>query len=180
MQVALKRICNAFLLFPDPEGLVQEIVDKGLRRPSPVLKELAFLHFTRTALVAEKDPEQKLFKRSVKKVGIDPHTSYANMLCDVAWSKANGSAVMIMPEEGAEAAAKPPGANSATAEKMAEALPGLDASVLSMVVDMPEGTCGRCAFYPDPGQPTGACPAMGLNVSRTDPACPVYEKRAAR
>ena len=43
-----------------------------------------FHHFTKTALVAEKDAETNQYRRSVKKIGIDPHFSYANMLCDVA------------------------------------------------------------------------------------------------
>jgi hypothetical protein len=31
----------------------------------------------------------------VQKVGIDPHFAYANMLCDVAWSRAFGSSLMV-------------------------------------------------------------------------------------
>lgn len=98
MQVSMGRFQKQHCLFPDPQGLVQEVLEKGERRMSAVCKELAFFHFTRTALVAVKDEEEKKFRRKVVKVGIDPHTSYANMLCDVAWARAHGTSTFILPE----------------------------------------------------------------------------------
>ena len=59
MQVSMGRFASKMCLFPDPEGLVQEVLEKGKRRMSAVCKEYAFFHFTRTALVAEKDEEEK-------------------------------------------------------------------------------------------------------------------------
>lgn len=178
MQVALKRITNRQLLFPDPTALTQEVVRKGMREVVPVLKELAFLHFTRTALVAEKDPEQKKYRRKVVKVGIDPHTSYANMLCDVAWAKSHGTSVMMLPD-----AVKPgsaPGVPSGAAEKLAAKLPGIDPGVLAMVEDLPEGVCGRCASYEAIDENKGTCASRGLNTGRREPSCPLYARRAAK
>ena len=98
MQVSMGRFQKRLCLFPDPMGLVQEVIEKGARRMSPVCKEMAFFHYTRTALVAVKDDEEKKFRRKVVKVGIDPHSSYANMLCDVAWARAYGTSTFILPE----------------------------------------------------------------------------------
>lgn len=97
MQVSLGRLQKRQCLFPDPDGLVQEVIEKGARRMAAVCKEFAFFHFTRTALVAVKDDEEKKFRRKVVKVGIDPHTSYALMLCDVAWARAHGTSTFILP-----------------------------------------------------------------------------------
>nr|MCU0943090.1 hypothetical protein [Hydrogenophaga sp.] len=98
MQVAMGRFQKRLCLFPDPDGLLQDVLEKGKRREAvPVCKEYAFFHFTRTALVAEKNEEEKKFKRRVVKVGIDPHTSYANMLCDVAWARAYGTNTFLLP-----------------------------------------------------------------------------------
>ena len=72
--------------------------EKGENIMTEVCKDVAFFHFTRTALVVEKDEDEKKFKRKVVKVGIDPHTSYANMLCDVAWSRAHGTSTFILPD----------------------------------------------------------------------------------
>lgn len=99
MQVSLSRFTTAVpsCVFPDPQGLIQEVVEKGVRQLVPVLPRV-FHHFTKTALVAEKDDETNAYRRRVVKVGIDPHFSYANMLCDVAWSRAHGTATFILPD----------------------------------------------------------------------------------
>ena len=99
MQVSMARFVKRLCLFPDPAALVQEVFEKGVRKTVSVCKDLAFLHFTKTALVAEKDEEEKKYRRRVVKVGIDPHTSYANMLCDVAWARAHGTSMFVMPIE---------------------------------------------------------------------------------
>ncbi|MBU1515182.1 MAG: phage terminase large subunit family protein [Alphaproteobacteria bacterium] len=99
MQVALRRLVDTQCLFPDPQALVQHVREKGIQREVAILKDVAFVHFQKTALVTERvnDGERKL-RRKVVKVGIDPHASFANMLCDVAWARAYGTATFLLLE----------------------------------------------------------------------------------
>lgn len=162
MQVAMARLTQTICLFPDRQGLVQEVREKGVRQTVPVLPRV-FLHFTKTALVAEKDDETNAFRRSVKKVGIDPHFSYANMLCDVAWARAHGTNTFIMPDAAPQAA---------VAQKVADAMPGLPADVVKLIDDLPAGVCGRCTAFVD-----GQCTERHFAVAPKDPACVVFIPR---
>lgn len=173
MQVAMSRFTakTPACVFPDPQGLMQEVVDKGVRQNVAVLPR-AFHHFTKTALVAEKDDETNQFKRSVKKVGIDPHFSYANMLCDVAWSRAHGTSTFILPDAG-----NPEEERRAMAEDMD--MHGLPTHVVGMLESLPEGEiCGRCTAFPvnDEGEPLerGTCAERGCSVGARDPGCPMF------
>lgn len=125
-------------------------------------KELAFFHFTRTALIAEKDEEEKKYRRRVVKVGIDPHTSYANMLCDVAWARAHGTSTFILPDVGA-AERKP-------LEPEAIGIPGQLGAVMEEIqaVKYYGDVCGRCINY-DPD--TRMCREIGMIVQQKDPGC---------
>ena len=164
MQVSMVRFQKIMCLFPDPAGLVQDILDKGVKRTSQVCKELAFLHFTKTALVAEKDEEERKYTRRVVKVGIDPHTSYANMLCDVAWSRAYGTSQFILPSGEADVPTK---------QQMVEKLmPGLPKQVIEMIQEPIKGEiCGNCTAF---NQQTGQCHERQLIVSMRDPGCPLF------
>lgn len=164
MQVSMARFTapEPLCLFPDPQGLVQDVLEKGISQTAAVLPR-AFHHFTKTALVAEKDEETNQYKRSVKKVGIDPHFSYANMLCDVAWARSHGTAMFIIPEE--------PQLNDVQ-KALQEALPGLPASVIDMVQQVPKDmVCGRCvSFNPD----LGVCQENGFLVGEKMPGCDMF------
>lgn len=165
MQTSLARFQKQMCLFPDPAGLVQQILDKGVRRMSVICKELAFFHFTKTALVAEKDDEQKKYRRKVVKVGIDPHTSYANMLCDVAWARAHGTGQFILPQGGT-------GGEQKVQETVRKAMPGLPKQVVEMIQETPQGeTCGNCSAF---NRQTGQCHERQLVVSFRDPGCPLF------
>jgi hypothetical protein len=171
MQVAMARFQKRMCLFPDPSGLVQEYLEKGKKKVVTVCKDVAFLHFTKTALVAEKDDEQKKYRRKVVKVGIDPHTSYANMLCDVAWSRAYGTAQFILPTA----------AKSDNTERMQAAIekrmPGLPKQVVEMVSDVPKGeVCGNCSAF---NRDTGQCKERMLIVMARDPGCMFFMSKAS-
>jgi len=166
MQVSMARFTSATCLFPDPQGLVQDVKEKGQTQLMAVLPR-AFHHFTKTALVAEKDEETNKFRRSVKKVGIDPHFSYANMLCDVAWARSHGTATFIIPQGGSvhqEARTKAEAMN----------MHGLPTAVASMLEALPDGVCGRCTSY-DPE--AGMCGERQLLVAARDVACEMYVSR---
>lgn len=162
MQVSMKRFQNTICLFPDPDGLVQEVVEKGDRKTVAVCKDVAFFHFTRTALIAEKDEEEKKYRRRVVKVGIDPHTSYANMLCDVAWARAHGTSTFILPDVGAPERGK--------LEPEAIGIPGQLGAVMEEIqaVKYYGDVCGRCINY-DPD--TRMCREIGMIVQPKDPGC---------
>lgn len=165
MQVSMARFTapDPMCVFPDPQGLVQEVIENKQRQLMPVLPR-AFFHFTKTALVAEKDEETNQYKRSVKKVGIDPHFSYANMLCDVAWSRSHGTATFLIPD----------GVNKEVelrtkAEKME--MHGLPTTVAGMMEELPAGVCGRCTAY---NPETGTCEDRQLKVGERDTACVLF------
>jgi hypothetical protein len=167
MQVSMARFTSATCLFPDPQGLIQEIAEKGQKQMMAVLPR-AFHHFTKTALVAEKDDETNKYRRSVKKVGIDPHFSYANMLCDVAWARSHGTATFIIPD-GTSSAAE-------SAAKAAERdMPGLPSAVVQMFDTLPTGqVCGRCAAFD-----AGLCTERQLQVSAKDAGCVLFVGKAS-
>lgn len=163
MQLALARIQKRMTLFPDPEGLVQEVLEKGKRRMAAVCKEYAFMHFTRTALVAEKDEEEKKFKRRVVKVGIDPHTSYAYMLMVVAWARAYGTNTFLLPP-----LAKEP--TPSAANVLENFTPQLHDTLQQALTVQQGDRCGRCISFGG-----GAClERAGLLVKESDPGCPMF------
>lgn len=166
MQVSMARFANRMCLFPDPDGLVQEVLEKGKRRLAAVCKEYAFFHFTRTALVAEKDEEEKKFKRRVVKVGIDPHTSYANMLCDVAWARAHGTVTFLLPD-GPVAAPK-----GGMSEYVAQA-PGIPLALAMAEVALAD-TCSKCANF-DPE--LNFCSEILMNTKSTAPVCVAFMRK---
>ena len=162
MQVSMARFTadEPLCLFPDPQGLVQDVVEKGVRQTVPVLPR-AFHHFTKTALVAEKDEETNQYKRTVKKVGIDPHFSYANMLCDVAWARSHGTSTFIIPE-----------VKELTDHQkdLQQAMPGLPTGVVELYQPQLTGeVCGRCVSYED-----GRCTDRGVLVGERDPGCSLF------
>lgn len=166
MQVSMARFTatDPLCVFPDPQGLVQEVTEKGKTQTMAVLPR-AFHHFTKTALVAEKDEETNQFKRSVKKVGIDPHFSYANMLCDVAWSRSHGTATFLIPEGGSHVA------DMRTKAEQLD-MPGLPTAVTAMIEELPAGhVCGRCSAR-DPE--TGMCGDRQMLVQARDPGCVLF------
>jgi hypothetical protein len=164
MQVSMARFVKGLCLFPDSQGLVQEVREKGVAQVAAVLPR-AWHHFTKTALVAEKDEETNQFKRSVKKVGIDPHFSYANMLADVAWARAHGTSTFLMPE------VKGVSEDVKKAEDMN--LHGLPANVAAMIQVLPAGqVCGRCSAFEEA---TSRCVERELVVNARDQGCPLWD-----
>ena len=163
MQVAMARIQKMITVFPDPDGLVQEITEKGGIRGEkslqPILKNRVFYHFTRTALIAEKDEEQNKYRRRVVKVGIDPHFSYAYMLLNVAWARAHGTTSFLFMDDD-----KPANENSNAVT---------DNQILKTLHVQTEyfgrNVCGGCASYS-----FGNCKMRNLRVKENDAACDIF------
>jgi hypothetical protein len=168
MQVSMARFTSAACLFPDPQGLTQEVIEKGVRQTVAVLPR-AFYHFTKTALVAEKDEETNKYRRAVKKIGIDPHFSYANMLCDVAYARAHGTATFIIPQTDTTKQAA-----TERAEKME--MHGLPSHVAAMIQQLPPGDrCGKCVAF---NKETGECEERMLQVRAEDPGCMLFTAKS--
>jgi hypothetical protein len=162
-------------LFPDPQDLEQEVIDRGVKQRA-LIAPRAFKHFTKTALVVEKvrdaggvEATTNRYKRVVRKIKIDPHFSYANQLCDVAWSRAHTTAQFIFPDAG-----------NAGAPSRAETLdlPGLPSQVAAYLQPLPPGeVCGRCAACPiGPHGPPDRffCAARQFETGANDPGCPMF------
>lgn len=167
MQVSMARLTSQACLFPDPQGLIQEVLDKGQRQMAAVLPR-AFHHFTKTALIAEKDEETNKYSRVVKKVGIDPHFSYANMLCDVAWARSHGTSSFILPDA--------PEATQVQ-KNLEKSMPGLSPQIIGMVQEPLVGVvCGLCTSY---DADAGRCTERGFNVLPKDAGCPIFIKKSS-
>ncbi len=174
MQASMARFTAnpPICLWPDPQELCQDVLEKGVRQRVPIAPR-AFHHFIKTALGSEKDEDTNSYKRVVRKVGIDPHASYANQLCDVAWSRAHGTATFLIPQEESKTVHK----------EKAEAMNmhGLPSQVVGMMAPLPAGeVCGRCSAYPFGGDslpPHGTCRERNIVVQARDPGCPWFVPR---
>ena len=166
MQTSMARFTakEPICLFPDSQDLTQKVYDKGMEKVEAVAPR-AFHHFTKTALVAEKDEETNQYKRVVKKVGIDPHFSYANLLCDVAWARSHGTATFIIPQGKSEIEER-------RARAAEQNMPGLPAGVVAMLEAPPAGdVCGRCLGF---GKERSVCNERNIVVAASDPGCPFF------
>ena len=106
----------------------------------------------------------------VKKIGIDPHWSYANQLCEVAWARAHGTAAFFIPE-----------ANNQVADRRVKAATTNLAGLPPQIMMIEQGdhyfatSCGACSAYPvdDLGQrsPHAVCQERHCKVGARDPGC---------
>ena len=160
MQVSMARFTaeEPLCVFPDPQALIQEVVDKGVKQMAAIAPR-AFHHFTKTALVSEKDDETNKYKRVVKKVGIDPHFSYANLLCDVAWSRAHGTGTFLFADKD-----EVPGAVEINGGSTNHPVLALIREERADLAARP--TCGGCQAFED-----GYCNQNLFRVQATDPEC---------
>ena len=175
MQTALFRIRDKFCLFPDPGQLEQDVIEDGKTRRIPIVREWLFVHLTKTALVVEdtslsarpdKPRDARRWRSRVIKIGIDPHFSYANMLCDVAWARNYGTGSFMMPESKDQLATD-------MAKRVEENMPGLPKHIVALINQTPPGTCGRCSAF---DKAKGAwCSMRDLIVQPNDPACTIYD-----
>ena len=133
MSVALRRISAAHVLFADPTSLVQEVRKKDARFEVPILKERVFPHYLRTALVTKRVNElERLYRTKVEKRGDDPHHAFALMLCDVAMSRAYGTATIMVPDMTAPVLPTSPQQHPA---------------VQRLLHRHDQGTCGGCSHF---------------------------------
>lgn len=163
MQSSLYRIRDTNCLFPNPDELIQDVLDGGVTTRMPILRDWVFMHFTKTAIVVEQKDDERKPRARVLKIGIDPHFSFANMLCDVAWARNYGTSTFFLPQ----------GPNTMEESKTKAAamnMPGLPAHVVNLIQDLPAGEiCGNCTAFKD-----GQCMERGFGVGAKDPGCEVF------
>lgn len=163
MQTSCARFANQSCLFPDPAELSQDIVFKGQRKRVAILKDEVFVHLTHVALVTEQtDPAIRKYRRAVKKISMDPHYAYSNMLVDIAWARSHGTSSFILPEVRGVAAPAVAGVGSAV---------GLPSQVVEWMTPV-AGTCGACLEFK-----AGQCGARQVVVQAGDPACDWFMPR---
>lgn len=160
MSWSLARLSKKTTLFPQADGLTQDVDEKGRMVKRPILRDVVWLHFTKTALVTELSEDEHKMRRKVMKVGLDPHFSFAFMLCCAAWCRAYGTTQFLMPEGPSM---------SEKRELIDKVLPGLPVQVLNLIEEPDPNTCGACAENKN-----GNCQARGFFVRSDDRACPMF------
>jgi hypothetical protein len=151
---------------PDSRTLRQDIRTRQGMRTVAVCRDLFWLHLQRVALVTEetqgRENERRL-RRAVKKVGIDPHFAFANMLCDVAMARVHGTARMFFADghDDEMLTEKPQGP---LATQIGELYPELH----ELMYDRPSLTCGDCAYF-EPQR--GRCELRSFQVGASQPSC---------
>ncbi|RVT91452.1 hypothetical protein EOD42_22615 [Rhodovarius crocodyli] len=163
MQMALFRLRDGGCLFPDPAALEQMVQDTKGEHRIPICQDWVFDHFTKTALVMEQDEKTRKPVGKVQKVGLDPHFSFANMLCDIAWIRNGGGTTFMLLENGAPDPLKPPEQTSLLDT------PGLPPSIQAMIEEAAPNTCGACEAFRD-----GHCTAREFRTQANAPACFAY------
>jgi len=164
MQTALYRVRDAFCLFPPPEELEQDVLEDGVRKRIVLLRDWVFYHFTKTALIVEDHPETRKLVAKVKKVGIDPHYSYANMLCDVAWARQHGTSSFILPPT-----KEVPMSDGSAISTVPALLQGVMETILSTQPSL--DVCGRCISF---DKDRSYCAENNFSVQAKDPGCVMF------
>ncbi len=176
MQTALFRVRDGHCIFPNANDLEQDVIDNGIVKRMPILRDWVFVHFTKTALVVDdgtetsngqvkKQTEARKLRMKVLKVGIDPHYSYANMLCDVAWARSHGTTSFIIPDPATNGGAvlKP---EDIGVQPVADAVNALRAESFAG-----ESVCGNCQHRDDD---TGKCLERHFTVKVKDIGCALF------
>jgi hypothetical protein len=169
MQTALFRIRDGYCLFPNPDDLEQEVIENRISKRMPIVRDWVFVHFTKTALVVDIKDDERKARAKVLKLDIDPHFSFANMLCDVAWARAYGTSTMILPTADTS--------KQVAVERSEQMnMHGLPVHVSAMIQDLPAGDrCGRCTAF---DAETGQCTERMLVVQPSDPGCILFSAKS--
>jgi len=150
MAWSLGKWTNREIETPDARILMQSLrTDRGIERIA-ICREMFWLHLQRVALVTEylegKEDERR-FRRAVKKVGIDPHFAFANMLCDVAWVRRFGTEMILLDDHPTPNDSQSPApSRSPYLAQLMDAMP----EKFSQGILDPERiilTCGECSYF---------------------------------
>lgn len=164
MSWSLGRIAQGELRTPDARSLVQHYHDGRLgTRQVAVCRDLFWLHLQSVALVTEPvegHEDERRFRSAVKKLRIDPHFAYANMLCDVAWVRDGVRSTFLFPT-----APEPEAKRSPYAEQLRALMPH------AFLQTYPELVCGTCQHFAARGS---RCELRDFVVQPDQPCCDFY------
>jgi hypothetical protein len=172
MSWSLAKWAHGEVETPDARTLLQEVRTRQGLQHTMVCRDVFWTHLQRVALVTEPSvgkEDERRFRRAVKKIGIDPHFAFANMLCDVGWARAYGTSFMLFPDERLPAVREEKRRNY-TLEQLAEALPEFFSSD-----DFRPLTCGDCANFDAERR---WCTARRFGAQAVQPQCEMFVPRA--
>lgn len=151
---------------PDSRALRQHVRTRQGVQSIAICRELFWLHLQRVALVTEElqgREDERRYRKAVKKVGVDPHFAFANMLCDVALARAFGTSRMLFTDEPRdESVDESP--QSETMRQIEDLYPDLHYLMTPRVTL----TCGDCAHF---DAKRGWCPPRFMQVKASLPCC---------
>lgn len=166
MHWSLARWAHGEVETPDARLLSQSLRTKQGTETVQVCQDIFWLHLQRVALVTEPVPgreDEHIYRSAVRKLAIDPHFAFANMLADVAWARAYGtSQILFTPGASEPIPRRPP---SPYQQQLEDAAPWL--------FSKPDPTlnCGNCInFEPE----RCVCSTRRLTVKPTDLSCEAY------
>ena len=163
MERTLHRVRDRECLFPDPGALTQLVPTKEGDKRVALLRDVVFVHYTKTALVVQDDEITRKPKAFVMKIGLDPHFSYATMLCDAAWAREQGTGSIQIP--------RPERDPKNLAESIALAA---HPTMPIQAVRPPSNTCGGCTAF---NAARGWCDERKLLAGARDHACAAFIPR---
>ena len=157
---------------PDSRTLTQTLRGRQGPQTIAVCRELFWRHLQRVALVTEEiqgREDERRVRRAVKKVGIDPHFAFANMLCDVAMAREYGTnRILFADERDHEPVEEKP--QSPLMQQFSELYPG----VHHLMTHRNTLTCGDCAHFEAKGE---RCGLRGFQVAASEGSCEVFIPR---
>jgi hypothetical protein len=167
MSHSLAKWSNGEVKTPDARALSQWMRTPHGTLNVQICRDVFWVHLQKVALVTEpvegREDERRYVSR-VRKVGVDPHFAFANMLSDVALSRVVHTGFML----GAgpcESDDEPRKAVNPMMQQIHAAFPYMEDS------PDPDFTCGTCTEYvPEEGR----CGARLFRVKPEELACPFY------
>lgn len=146
MSWSLGRWAAGEIETPDARTLIRPVRTRRGVENVMLCRDVLWLHLQRVALVTEpsREDERKL-RRTVKKLGIDPHFAFANMLSDVGWVRAHGTARILFVDDHQRHHPAEEKKRSPEMEQLMEALPEF-AEYIALQESEPL-TCGDCANF---------------------------------
>ncbi len=152
---------------PDARTLIRAVRTRRGIEDLALCRDVLWLHLQRVALVTESSREdERKPRRVVKKIGIDPHFAFANMLCDVAWVRAHGTSRILLPDDRDERPLPQPMKRGPIMEQIIEAFPEVEECLAPQ--EFERLTCGDCVNF---DSQRAWCTWRRLKVRASMPSC---------
>ena len=153
---------------PDARSRTQFLRTSRGRVHVAVCRDVFWLHLQRVALVTEPvqgREDERLVRRAVKKIGVDPHFAFANMLCDVASMRTQMTA-QILTSGVRDDRPDGPNSRSPAMQQIEDVIPW------AFWKPDPSLNCGNCANF---DRNRALCGVYRFQVSPELPSCDSYD-----